>query len=270
MSDYYTYGQRNIASTQAEKVARASETAQSIENARALYYRPKLIHSGPFVHFTPQQPEPNAWPWIRLDTDLEKNTLLDQCTFFPQHERGSLDLSLRLIGATAARPNANVDPLEVKSEADILFEVRLKQFVDNSVTPATIEFITHSQTITFHSATQYPERPVLSLISLGWTYFDSVVYDPDIQMWGDPFTNPTARPPQLYEKDMPLLQRVTMSIDFDAADFNARFPLICEVRANLGAGGISFDPQIPTTSVYRTAEYMRLFNAASTIRERGR
>lgn len=263
MTDYYTYGQRNIASTQAEKVARASETAQSVQNARALYYRPKLIHSGPFVHFTEQQPEPNAWSWIHLGVDAEKNTLLDQCTFFPQHSLGTIDVSLRLIGATFASPRANLDPIEVKSQADISFVVRLKQFVNNSTTPTTIETATQIQTIIFNPATNYPARPVLSLIHSGW------ISDENQHLWGDPFANTTSRPPQLYEADLPLIQRATISIDFDVADFDPDYPIICEVRADL-TGTVSFDGSISTASPVLNPVYVKLFNVGSTMRERGR
>lgn len=269
MTDYYTYKQRNISSTQAEKVARGSETSISVENARALYYRPKLIHSGPFVHFTPQQPQPNAWSWIHLGPDIEKNTLLDQCTFFPQHSVGTIDVSMRLIGATAASTGQNTDPIEVNSQADILFEVRLKQFVNLSSSPTTVELVTDVQTIRFNPATDYPERPALSMINIGWVYSDALAYDSNIQFWGDPVTNTVLRPPQLYENDMPLLQTVKLSIDFDIADFNPNYPIICEVRANYNAN-YNFDDQISTTDKYRSLEYMRLFNVASTMRERGR
>lgn len=269
MSDFYTYAKRNIASTQAERVARASDTSVSVGNSRAQYFRPKLMHSGPFVHFTEQQPEPNAWPWITLDVDSEKNYMLDQCTFFPQHDKGVIDVSLRIIAATAAAPSIlETDPKEAQSIFSVAFTAKLKQFQNDFTTPNTFETVTVNKNIAAYPATPYPLYPVLSLINLGWIYFDTVGYNKYIQLWGDPFTNTTARPPQLYERDLELMQTVLIQIPYDVADFDPQYPIICEVTADYGNYTIWSD-KVTGNNQYLDLEYVRVFNVASTMRDRG-
>lgn len=268
----YIYKKRPITSTQAGRVARATDTSKSLENSKALYQRPILIHSGPFVRFTAQQPEPIGWPWVTFDSDSEKNTLLDQCTFYPQHQTGELDISLRLILATAASSgNLGDDPFDVQTNISVNFQINILQYANGFTTPNIISTQTITERLIAFPATSNPKYPALSLINLGWVYYDNVSYNKYIQLWGDPYDYPEARPPQLYETDFKILQKVSFTVPFDDS-YNADYPLIVEVRADNG-GEIVWSDKIPTNNQYITAadplEYIRMFNVASTIRERG-
>lgn len=275
MSDQYTYLKRSISSCDGGKIARAAATSLSVENARALYLRPKLIHSGPMVHFRTQFTEPQAWSWVTLDEDAEKNELLDQCSFYAQHVNGKIDVNLRLLIGNAAFPS-NLDGIDEKvTTVPLSIQVNIYQYEDGSTAKNVIGGVTINKRFASYVACDYPFSPALSNIFIGWGPRDGTGYNKYEQRFGSFDSNQRQRPAQLYPADFKFLQKISLSTTYgDETSFDPEKPLLVEVKCGYWSDAIGIDWDLDIESnlaaaSLRTREYIRVFCVGSSIYERG-
>lgn len=274
MSDYYSYRKRLIASCDGVKIARATDTSQSVENVKALYTRPKLIHSGPMVHFRTQNTVPQAWSWVTLDVDAEKNTLLDQNSTYLQHSNGVIDVNLRLLIGNAAFPTS-IDGIDSAiSTVPLTLQVNLYQYENGTTDKNIIGGVTLNRRFASYVSCDYPFSPALSNIFLGWAPREGVAYDKYEQRFGSYYSDPRQRPAQLYEADFKYIQRVNLSVPYFLEDIDPLKPIIVEVRCDYWSDpiGIEWHPDIEAnnnSSIFRTREYVRVFCVGSSMYDRG-
>lgn len=270
MSNFYPYLKRPIASCDGLKRVTSIDTTQSVYNSIALYQRPKLIHSGPFVHWTTQQPIASPWPWITLDDDAEKNTLIDQCTFYPQHQNGVIDINLKLLCATAASTNTRESNEEVITSIPLTFTVNIYQYENGSDTKNTIFGSQTNLRVNAFPCLTYPYSPALTNIFWGWNFIFSGVYNKYVQTFGDGSGETTRRPAQLYAPDFKFLQSVNLRTTYNLEGVDSTKPLLITVDCNYTTGQqIFWANQIPTSDPFRDREWIRVFNVSSSMTDRG-
>lgn len=271
----YAYSSRRPGSCKAKVPTRGVDSAQTLNNAIALYQRPVQVHSGP----TPMRQgegldAPYPWPWVRLDTAAGVPTRLDEATFYPRVSRGTLDVSMRLVGLYQAAdlggdPVENSDdPTSRISLVPCLVTVELCQYVSGT-TPTVIATSTTPQTIVFYPNFKVPWYPLLSHLSIGVD--DSLSPDFNLYM-ANSGGGGVLRAGQFYPPDLAILQRVLVSLDFEEADWAPDFttaadrPVFVRVTCVADpAGGAQLDPLSDGDFTY-----FRVFNVASEMRVRGR
>ena len=268
----YLYSRRPPGSSKARVPARAAETSRNLANAISLYQRPILVHSGPTpMRMTEAFTVPYPWPWVRLDTDPQVPIRLDEATWWPIRSRGSLDVSLRLVGLYAlAEPGAEPtdDPTTYPTIAPCLIKAELLQYVSGT-TPTVLASTEIEQDVVCFPNYITPWYPLLSLLSLGMAEPTGGGYDPQLQNLG---SGGVLRVGQLYPADLGLLQRVRLTVPFEAADWPTsfasaqEFPVFVRVTCVKNpAKAILWDPNASTNP-----EYVRIFCVGSEMRVRGR
>lgn len=275
----YSYRQRPIGSCQAKRPARGSDTGMNVANAIALYERPKLVHTGPTPARQGEAEEfSTPWPWVRLDTGSDARTELEQATIWPQHPRGSLDFSLRLVGVTYAKNLGDEDPMERSTFAPVLVTAELLQYQNGSAVPVVLASTTLATTIRcFPGGGGGPVRyPLLYCLQQGWRA--SGGYNKDMQLPG----YATQRYGQLYPQDLPLLQPLRLTLDYEADVWTPNFADAAENPAFVRvtcikdpAREIRWDPSVVASASnpvrdFRQDEFIRIFTIGSSIIDRGR
>lgn len=271
----YTYARRPIGSCKARVPARGADCAQTLGNTLALYQRPVIIHSGP----TPMRMDevfdvPYPWPWVRLDTALHVPTRLDEATFYPMRSKGALDVSLRLIGLYQMADVSGVpvepsdDPATRPTIAPVTLTVEICQYVSGT-TPTVIASLSQAVDVVCYPNYKTPWYPLLSLLALGTNDYGSPGYDKDLIGLG---AGGVLRVGQLYPPDLALLQRVRLTLDFEASDWSPDFataltrPAFVRVSCVKDTGkAIQFDPLASTNP-----EHVRIFCVGSQMTMRGR
>lgn len=269
MTTRYLYAQRPIGTCRAQRAARAADTARSVSNASALYERPLLAHSGPTpMRMGESLDQPYPWPWVRLDTASGVPTRLDEATIYLRHTRGSLDVSLRLIGLTHVEPEVSEDPAKLPSSMPCLLKAELLQYVAGSTTPTLIAETERSVDIICIPDPVTPWYPLVSLLSMGWAA-GLGGYNKDLQTISG---GGVLRVGQLYPPDLALLLRQRITIDFGdegwTPDFDAWRQYPSFVRVTLikdPARSPVWDPEAT-----QDLEFVRIFCVGSEMRERGR
>lgn len=271
----YTYSRRPIGSCKARVAARGADCAQSLANAIALYQRPILVHSGPSpMRMEEDQSVPWPWPWVRMDTAVGVPTRLEDATFYPRHERGSIDISMRLIGMYQMIGDGGVnlepqdDPATHPTVVPCELLAELCQYVSGTA-PTVLASTTVRQEIIAYPNYKTPWYPLLTLLALGTNDYTSPGYDRNLMSLG---AGGLLRTGQLYPPDLALLQRVRLTIDFEPAAWSPSYataltrPVFVRVTCIRDAGRpILYDPLASTND-----EHIRIFNVGSEIRMRGR
>lgn len=265
----YTYQQRAIGTTRAQRPARAAETGLSVANSIALYERPVCVHSGPSpMRMGESFDIAYPWPWVRLDTAAGVPTRLDEATVWLLHTKGTLDVSLRLVGICSVNPEADEDPGKMPSSLPCLITVELLQYVAGSTTPATLATQTIEQDIICYPDAVTPWYPLLSILSMG-ALFAKTGYNKDIQTYQG---GGLLRVGQLYPPDLALLQRVRLSCDFGDAGWSPNFDAWrtnpCFVRVTCVRNTLKTPVWEPLAT--QNYELVRIFCVGSEMSMRGR
>ena len=268
----YLYSRRPPGSSRSRVPVRAAETSRNLANAISLYQRPILVHSGPTpMRMTESFNLPYPWPWVRLDTSSGVPVRLDEATWWPLRSRGSLDVSMRLVGIyamveVAAEPTD--DPTTYPTIAPCLIKAELLQYVSGT-TPTVLASTEVEQDVVCFPNYVTPWYPLISLLSLGMNQPGQPGYDPQIQNTG---SGGLLRVGQLYPPDLPLLQRVRLTVNFEDADWPTSFaaareyPVFVRVTCIKNpAKAVLWDPNASTNP-----EYVRIFCVGSEMRVRGR
>lgn len=269
---YYTFRRRAPGDCKAKVPVRAAAASRNLANAVALYERPILVHAGP----TPMRMSESLnlaypWPWVRLDTATGVPTRLDEATLWGLRERGSVDVSLRLVGVYA-QSNTGVssaeDPTTLPTVAPCDLVLELLQYVSGT-TPTLIASSTTRVNVIAYPNYTTPWYPLLSLLSMGMAQPGTPPYNPATQGTG---SGGLLRVGQFYPADLPILQRVRLTLDFDAASWTPdwatarQFPVLARLSCVLAAGAtISWDP-----TANPNPEFVRIFNVGSAWYMRGR
>lgn len=265
----YTYQQRQIGSTRAQRPARAAESALNVSNSIALYERPVRVHSGPSpMRMGESYQLAYPWPWVRLDTAAQVPTRLDEASVFLLHSKGSLDVSLRLIGICSVAPESDQDPATMPSSMPCLITVELLQYVAGSTTPQLLGTTTIAQDVICYPDAVTPWYPILSLLSMG-ALFAKGGYNKDIQSYSG---GGLLRVGQLYPPDLALLQRVRLSLDFGDAGWSPSFDAArlnpCFVRVTCVRDTTKTPVWEPLAT--QNFELVRIFCVGSEMLMRGR
>lgn len=265
----YLYLQRPSGACQAQRPLRAAESGLNLSNAIAHYQRPLLAHSGPTpMRMGEDYTDPYPWPWVRLDTTTGVPTRLDEATIFLRHARGTLDISLRLIGLYHVEPEVDTDPTEMPTLAPCLLKAELLQYVAGTTTPSVIATLEQTLDLVCLPDTITPWYPLVTALSLGWGAATGG-YDPDVQTIAG---GGTLRVGQLYPQDVALLKRARIALDFgdagwaggfDAWRLNPSFVRVTLIKDP--ARSIIWDP-----AATQDPELIRIYCVGSEIRERGR
>lgn len=227
----YTYSRRQIGSCKARVPARGADCALTLGNAIALYQRPVVVHVGP----TPMRMGegysiPYPWPWVRLDTASGVPTRLDEATFYARSSRGALDVSLRIIGLYqlvddgGAPVEPQDDPATRPTIAPCLVTVELCQYVTGTAPTILASVDVQLDVVCFPNYVT-PRYPLLSLLSIGTGYALDAGYNKDLMNLG---AGGVLRVGQLYPADLGLLQRVRLTVEFDAASWSPSFAAALE------------------------------------------
>lgn len=271
----YTYSRRPIGSCKSRVAARGADCAQTLANAIALYQRPILVHSGPSpMRMAETRSIPWPWPWVRMDTAANVPTRLEDATFYPRHERGSVDISMRLIGLYQMVGDGGVtlepqdDPATHPTVVPCEITAELCQYVSGT-SPTVLASTVLRQEVLCYPNYKTPWYPILTLLALGTNDAGSPGYDRNLMSLG---AGGLLRVGQLYPPDLALLQRVRMTIDFEPSVWSPNYttalqrPMFVRVTCLLDTGrSILFDPLASTNH-----EHLRIFNVGSEMRLRGR
>lgn len=269
----YDFTRRPPGSSRSQVAVRAQDSSRNVSNARALYERPILVHSGPTpMRQTESLSEPYAWPWVRLDTAPGVPTRLDEATIWPARARGSVDISLRLVGLYALI-NPNVEPAEDPTGnptvAPVTIKAELLQYT-TGISPTLISDAVLNTDVLCYPAYVKPWYPLISLLSMGMAADPaSPDYDPARQNTG---AGGLLRTGQLYPADLPLLQRVRLSLNFEAKDWSPTFAAArdypCFLRVTLTKDS---SRSIAWSNLALTnPEFVRIFCVGSAMYQRGR
>lgn len=270
---YYTYQRRAPGDCRAQVAVRSSSTGKNLANARALYERPVLVHTGP----TPMRMSESLnlaypWPWVRLDTASGVPTRLDEATVWPLRSTGSLDVSLRLVGiyaqSSGSATSSADDPTTLPTVAPCEVKAEVLQYLSGT-SPTLLASATAQVNVVAYPNYTVPWYPLLSLLSRGMRAPGDGVYNPAIQGTG---SGGLLRVGQFYPADLPLLQRVKLTVDWDDATWSPnyatarQFPLLVRVSCVLAPGAtILWDP-----TARPNPEYVRIFCVGSAMYQRGR
>lgn len=269
----YSYSRRPVGSCRAQRPTRAAETAQTVENAIALYTRPRLIHAGPapWRRGETEGSDPHPWSWSRMDLSADqKLTVLDRCSFWLSRANGTIEVNLRICPVTYSASGTGIDdPATCPTVFSANFKVELITYENGSLTPSVIaSSVTTYSTLAAYPAIQRPVYPILTQIREGWRRGsgDYLVNDHQIRSG--------LRTGQVYRQDLGLIQKVKCRLDygepwtggFTTARTN---PYFIRVSCYLTPGStISWDPSI--ISPYNSADSLRVYCIASEIRDMGR
>lgn len=274
----YSYRQRPIGSCQPRRPLRAADTGQNIANAIALYERPVHVHRGPepMRQGEAEELDPYPWPWVRLDTSVGVPTKLDEAIVWITHLKGSIDITMNLIGCTYAKNIGDVDAATIPSFAPVTITAELKQYVNGSTTPAVLASATLNTTIRCLPVNTTPagRYPMLKLIDIGWkANGPGATYKKDLMQ-----IIAGARYGQFYPPDLALFQPTRLTIDygdtgwtpdFDTCAENPAFVTITCVKA--AGKEVVWDPSIVNGfRNWRSDEFVRIFNVGSAMWDRGR
>jgi len=268
----YTYRRRPTGSCRPRIAARGADVGKNLSNAIALYERPVLVHSGPTpMRMTESFNLHYPWPWVRMDTAAHVPTRLDEATIWPSRSRGSLDVSLRLMGIYALLnpgQEPSEDPTTYPTIVPVLMKVQVLQYVSGT-SPTLIAEVEQQVDILCYPNYVTPWYPLLTILSVGMNQPTSTGYDKDLQNTG---SGGLLRVGQLYPPDLPLLQRLRLTVDFEDADWSPSFatarqyPVMVRVTCVKDpAKSILWDPVASQTD-----EYVRIFCVGSEMRMRGR
>jgi len=272
---FYTYSARAPGSSKAKIPVRGADSGLTLANAIALYQRPVLIHAGPMpMRMGEARNIPYPWPWVRLDTASGVPTRLDEATFYPTRSRGTIDVSMRLLGlyqmvGLTGRPvEPDEDPAQHVTKAPVLITVDLCQYTSGT-TPTVIATTTLGVSVSCYPNYKTPWYPLLSMLSLGTNDQAAGGYDKNLINLGN---GGVLRTGQMYPADVGLLQRVRISLPFEAADWVPNYstaqdrPVFVRVTCVVDpANSFIYDPLASTNP-----EHFRIFNVASEMRLRGR
>jgi len=132
----YSYLKRKIQTCQAKQDVNATFTALNLANIYEQYQRPIHVATGPSPHKefgSDVAGQGVEWPWIHCNTlTTEKNLTFDKATIWPLYPKGTLDISLRMLGYSILVDKPNVDPIEIKSVVPIEFKFKLLRFENGS------------------------------------------------------------------------------------------------------------------------------------------
>lgn len=277
----YSYRQRPIGSCRARQPVRGAETALNIANARALYLRPKMIHAGPTPQRQGESEEiPFAWPWVRLGGPAGGPEYLERASaVWLQHPLGTLDVLLRVVGITFAKGIGDVRPTDHSTRAPVKLTTELCQYQDGSETPVVLASTVLNTTILCYPVTPlqtHAYHPLLKILSLGWRAVSTGGYLPNRQFAG------SQRDSQFYPADLAILQSVRLELPYGDTGWAPSFdavadkPCFLRVKCELDTGrpiiwdqSVVNSPGEPIRN-FRDPEFIRIFNMASTVYDRGR
>ena len=202
--------------------------------------------------------------------------MLDEQTVWLQHPKGTIEVDIDLIGCTFARDIGEVDAATRCSFAPVTLTARLLQYVNGTDIPEEIASSTLNTMIRCFPVNTTPAAryPLLTMLGLGWQPdADALGYKKDEQQ-----VIPGVRYAQLYPLDFAILQPVTVTLDYGDAGWSPDFasradnPAFIEIKCVKTVGkDVRWDPSVVNGARnWRTEEFIRIFNVASTFYDRGR